>query len=129
VNAKYTAQLTAAAQRASLQIEQIEKRLDASVTQVSLVQHLTSLAKQHKVKIVAETYEEGKPKDGYLPLIHELTLQAGYPELRGFILGLQILPTVTIVQEATLERSSNATLLKAHVRMVTYSRASGRSHE
>lgn len=125
VNANFSAQLTAAAQRAALQIENIEKRVDASLTQVALVQHLSALAKLHKVKILSETYEEGKPRDGYTPLVHELTLQADYASLRGFLLGLPQLPTVTMVQEATLERPSTSLLIKAHVRMVTYSRARG----
>ncbi|MBI3560341.1 MAG: hypothetical protein HY080_01295 [Gammaproteobacteria bacterium] len=127
VDADFNNKLAIAAQRASLQIEQIEKRLDASVAQVTLVQQLGALAQRNRVKILSETYEEGKPKDGYTSLVHELTLQADYSTLRGFLLGLQQLPTVTIVQEATLERLPNSTFIKAHVRMVTYSRLSGKS--
>jgi len=125
VEANYAEQVEQAAKHASEQLDKVEKRLEASVSQTSLVQHISVLAKKNHVHILSETYDEGKIKDGYLPLVHELTLHASYANLRGFILGLQELPTISIVQEATLEKASHSKLLKAQIRMVTYSRAQG----
>lgn len=116
------------AQASSYAIQQmalIEKKLDSSFTQAALVQNIAALAHRHNVLIVSEAYEEGKTKDGYSPLVHEIAVQAGYSELRGFIAGMQQLPTFTIVQEAVLSRSSNSSAIKAQLKIITYRRAKG----
>ena len=122
-SADYNARLAQAAGYSAQQIELIEKELDTSVTQAVLVQNMAVLARLKNVKIVSEAYEEGKTKDGYSPLVHELTVQAGYSELRSFIAGIQQLPSFTIVQEAVLSRSSNSITIKAQLNIVTYRRA------
>lgn len=122
-SADFNAKLAQAAANSALQIELIEKELDTSVTQAVLVQNMAALARLSNVKIVSEAYAEGKAKDGYSPLVHELTVQAGYPELRSFIAGIQQLPSFTIVQEAVLSRSSNSTSIKVQLNIVTYRRA------
>lgn len=121
-SAEYNLKLAQASADAAQQMDLIEKKLDASVTQADLVQNIASLARRNKVKIVSVSYEEGKVKDGFSPLVHVLTVQAGYPELRGFIAGLQQLPTFTIAQEAVLSRSSNSSVIKAQLNIITYRR-------
>lgn len=120
VEASYSAQLAQSSQRAAQHIAQIEKKLEASGTQVNLVQNLATLARRNNVKIVSEAYEEGKAKDGYMPFVHELTLQGGYAELRQFLIALQELPTFTVVQDAVLSRAGNTGIIKAQLRMHTY---------
>lgn len=124
-NADSSAQLAKVSGLAAQQLAQIEKKLDASVTQAVLVQNLAALARRHNVKIVSEAYEEGKPKDGYASLVHELTLQATYPELRSFIADLQGLPTFTVVQEAILGHTASSQAIRAQLNMVTYRRMAG----
>lgn len=121
--AEYNLKLVQTSASAAQQIDLIEKKLDASVTQAVLVQNIASLALRTNVKIVSVAYEEGKVKDGFSPLVHILTVQAGYSELRGFIAGLQQLPTFTIAQEAVLSRSSNSSVIKAQLNIITYRRA------
>ena len=120
VEASTSAQLVLVSRRAVQHVEQIEKKLAASGTQVNLVQNLSTLARQHNVKILSEAYEEGKAKDGYKPFVHELTLQGGYAELRQFLTALKDLPTFTIVQDAVMSRAGNAAVIKAQLRMHTY---------
>ncbi len=124
-NADFNARLAQASAHAVLQVAQIEKKLDASVTQAVLVQNLEALARRHNVKIISEAYEDGKPIDGYSSLVHELTLQAGYPELRSFIAGLQGLPTFTVVQGAVFGRSSTSIAIRLQLDMITYRRTAG----
>ena len=120
VEASYSAQLAQSSWRAAQHVAQIEKKLDASGTQVNLVQNLATLARRHNVKILSEAYEQGKAKDGYMPFVHELTLQGGYAELRQFLIALQELPTFTVVQDAVMSRAGNAVVIKAQLRMLTY---------
>lgn len=123
VSAEYNVKLAQTSGYADQQMALIEKKLDTSVTQAALVQNIAALARRNNVKIISEAYEEGAAKDGYAPLVHELTVQAGYSELRGFISGVQQLPTLTIVQEAILGRSSKSSVIKAQLNIITYRRA------
>lgn len=122
---EHIVRLAQASGYAAQQMALIEKKLDTSFTQAALVQNIAALARRHNVKIVSEAYEDGKTKDGYSPLVHEITVQAGYSELRGFISGMQQLPTFTIVQEAVLSRSANTSAVKAQLYIITYRRAAG----
>ena len=123
--AEYNAGLAQAVGDAERQITLIEQKLDSSFTQAILMQNIAALARLNNVIIVSEAYEEGKAKDGYSSLVHELSVQAGYAELRGFIVGIQQLPTFTIVQEAVLSRPSNSLIIKAQLSVITYRRAVG----
>jgi len=125
--ASYSAQLALISRRATQHVAQIEKKLEASGTQVTLVQNLATLARRHNVKILSEAYEQGKAKDGYMPFVHELTLQGGYAELRRFLIALQELPTFTVVQDAVMSRAGNAAVIKAQLRMHTYRKVENRS--
>jgi Tfp pilus assembly protein PilO len=122
-SAEYNVKLAQTSGYAAQQMAVIEKKLDTSVTQAALVQNIAALARRNNVKIISEAYEEGRAKDGYAPLVHELTVQAGYAELRSFIAGVQQLPTFTIVQEAILERSLKSSVVKAQLNIITYRRA------
>jgi hypothetical protein len=122
LNAEYRGKLALASSVAAQQVALIEQRLDASVTQGVLVQNIAALARRSKVRVISEAYEEGKLNNGYLPLVHELTVQAGYSELREFLSGLQQLPIFAIVQEADLSRSSSSYNIKAQLNIVTYRR-------
>lgn len=124
-NADFSAKLAQVSGRAAQQVVLIEHKLDASATQAVLVQNLEALARRHNVKIISEAYEEGKSKDGYSSFVHELTLQAAYPDLRSFISGLQELPTFTVVQEAMLGHSASSFAIKAQLNLITYRRTAG----
>jgi len=121
-SAEYTVTLANAFVVADRQMTILEKKLDASVSQAILVQNIAGLARRHNVKIISVAYEDGKVTNGYLPLVHVLTVQAGYAQLRSFIAGLEQLPTFTIAQEAILGRSSNSTVIKAQLNIITYRR-------
>lgn len=110
---------------ASKKILMIEKKLDASVSQAALVQNIAVLARKYNVKIISVSYEEGKVINEYFPLIHMLTVQASYRELRSFILGLENLQTFTLAQEAVLSRGTNPALIKAQLNVITYRRNGG----
>lgn len=127
--AEYTAKLQQVSSSAVLKIKQIEKKLDTPVTQATVLQNMEGLARQSHVKILSSSYEEGKVKDGYSPLVSELTVQAGYSSLRLFIEGIQDLPTFTVVQEAVLNRSPSSSDIKAQLTVVTYRHTGGHDND
>lgn len=127
--AEYTAKLQQVSSSAVLKIKQIEKKLDTPVTQATVLQNMEGLARQSHVKILSSSYEEGKVKDGYSPLVSELTVQADYSSLRLFIEGIQDLPTFTVVQEAVLNRSPSSSDIKAQLTVVTYRHTGGHDND
>lgn len=121
-NSEYTVKLAKAYEVADQQMSILEKKLDASVSQGVLVQNIAVLARQHNVKIISVAYEDGKVVSGYVPLVHVLTIQASYAQLRSFIAGLESLSTFTIAQEAILNRAANSSIIKAQLNIITYRR-------
>jgi ribosomal protein S12 len=121
-SSEYTVNLAKAFAVADQQMSALEKKLDASVSQGVLVQNIAVLARQHNVKIVSVAYEDGKVVNGYVPLVHVLTVQADYAQLRSFIAGLEQLPTFTVAQEAILTRAANSSVIKAQLNIITYRR-------
>jgi Tfp pilus assembly protein PilO len=107
---------------ATKQIEVLERKLNADKVQASLVEQLSALAGKHGIKIVSEVFEQGREQKGYLPLHLELNVQGSYSGLRGFLIGLQSLPTWTYVQEGAITADQNRGVLKARLRLVTYRR-------
>lgn len=125
VERSYGAQLSKIYARTAEQITEIEKKLNTPTVQVSLLDHLNQLARKHGVRILSESYEEGKAQSGYAPLFHEITLQGRYPQLRKFLLDTGSLPTLSVVQEAALNRGDGAgRSIKAQLRIVTYRKTS-----
>ncbi|HXU92416.1 MAG TPA: hypothetical protein VFP33_02045 [Gallionella sp.] len=124
-DAEFTAQLVRVSRHAMSQVAQMERKLDAAVTQAALVQNLGLLAQESNVKIVSESYEEGQPEAGYLPLVHGVTLQGAYPDIRNFITGLQGLPTFTVVKGAVFGLASGSGDIRVQLNMVTYRKMIG----
>lgn len=121
--AEHNIQLAHAVEMANLQLALVESKLNVSTTQADLIHNISTMARRHNVKIDSETYEEGKNKDGYEQLAHEITVHAGYAELRAFIDDVQQLPTLTVIQEAIVSRSSNSKDIRAQLSIVTYRRS------
>lgn len=120
----YGAQLAQEYERTEQQIVALETKLNTQTVQVSLLNHLSQLAKKHRVRILSESYEEGKIQSGYAPLYHEITLQGTYPRVRRFLLDIRSLPTLSLVQEAALNRGDGrGRSIKAQLRIVTYRKA------
>lgn len=93
--------------QASQQIPVLERKLNNAVGQAELVNHLATLARQHGVKVLAESYNEGKNEgkgtERYRSLVVQLTLQGRYGALRQFMQGLSDLPVWSEIQDARLE--------------------------
>lgn len=106
-------------------IEAIGEKLEATASQAELTSHINRLAAKLEVKILNESNEEGKIKQGYLPMIQELSIQGSYAAIRHFLLALNALPTWTIVRELRITRKAITADLKAVVTLVTYRPAAG----
>jgi len=120
VQAQQSDELLAAYARAGKQVTQLEKKLAYATTQAQLVESFARLARAHGVRIVTETYEEGRAAGTQPALSAELAVQAGFPALRDFLRDLSSLPTWSEVQEVRIESERGAAVQKGRIRIVTY---------
>lgn len=127
VQAQQADELLAAYARAGRQVAQLEKKLEYAATQAQLVESFARLARQHGVRIVTETYEEGRAAGTQPALSAELAVQAGFPALRDFLRDLSSLPTWSEVQEVRIESAQGAAAQKGRIRIVPYRGAAGKA--
>lgn len=111
--------------RATRATEAIERKLQAPVKQAQLVQSLAALARRHEVRIVSESYEEGRRQAEYVPLFLQVALEGRYAAIRGFLGEIYALPLWVEVEDARLERLREpAGLMKAQLRLRVVRRSS-----
>ena len=123
VQAKQADELLGAYARARKDVALLEKKLQNAATQAQLVENFARLARHRGVKIITETYEEGRGAGVHPSLNTELAVQADYPALRDFLRDLSALPTWSEVQEVRLESVQGASTQKGRIRIVTYRHA------
>lgn len=124
VSSMYAAELTRAYTRAQREVPELEKKLDNVGSQSDLVGNLGRLAGKTGVRILSESYNEGKPQGIYIPLHIDLVLQGNYSALRDFFHGVPGLPVWSEIQDARLERTrESGGLVKAQIRLATYRKA------
>ena len=99
---------------------QLERKLEQSVSQAQLVESLARLARQHQVRVVSETYQEGRSPAGQALLLAELTVQGSYGAVRHFLRGLPGLPMWNEIQEVRLEGVRSAAAVRGQIRIATY---------
>lgn len=120
---RYSVELAAAVKRVSVQVSEVDKKLDQSSVQATLVQHLSQLAQRHGLRIQSSNYDEGKTQDGFQPIHHELSLQGSYSGLRGFLADIPSLPTLTVIEDSTITRNREGGSLKAALQFRTWRRS------
>ena len=127
IQAQQADELLAAYTHAGKEVTQLEKKLQYAATQAQLVEGFARLARHHGVKIVTETYEEGRAAGAQPTLSAELAVQAGFPALRDFLRDLSSLPTWSEVQEVRIESAQGVAVQKGRFRIVTYRSAPAQS--
>jgi Tfp pilus assembly protein PilO len=118
--AQHSEELARIYQRAEKDVASLEAKLRHGATQAQLVQSFARLARRHGVRIVSETYEEGRNAAAQTALSAELAVQGPYPALRDFLREIGSLPTWSEVHEARIESAPGAAVQKGRIRIVTY---------
>jgi Tfp pilus assembly protein PilO len=128
VDAMHASELARAVQQASEAVKTLEKKLDAAPRQSELVDRMGRLARKRNVKILSESYEEGKRRGDYLPLVLDLSIQGGYGAVREFLHDIPGLPAWIEVQELRLERARETPgLVRAQIRLLAFRKVSERA--
>lgn len=106
----------------------LEKKLQAHAGQADMVQQIAQLANRRGVRVVSQSFDEGKGQQGRGALYLELGLSGKYAALRGMIGDLAALPIWVEVVDAHFERgASGAAPVRAQLRLLTYRGERGRS--
>jgi hypothetical protein len=118
--------LVLAVREASINVEEIEKKLSARDVQTTLVNQLNQIARRDGVRILDSAYHDRGSDGDNRPWLHELTAEGDYAALRRFIGDLGTLPTLTVVREASLTTAAgNGRRITARLRLATYHHAGG----
>lgn len=121
VDAALATDLARAAERAGAGIALFEKKLDAGINQSQLVQNISGLAARDGVRVVNQSFDEGKTHDGVVTFYIDLSVEDSYEALRDFIGELARLEAWVEVQDARIERArEGAGAVKAQLRLVSY---------
>lgn len=123
MNALQAGDMLRAYRHAQVAVPKLEEKLRTGARQSELIDHLGRLAREHNVRVLAQSFEDGKVRGAYLPLQVNLTLQGGYSAVRDLLDGLPSLPVWTEIQEINLERSRESPdAVRAQLRLLTFRR-------
>lgn len=93
-------------QALTINIQQINKKLNSRVDTLRLSKLIHNLSKDHGIKIIRQTNAASEPRGEWKTLKQTLAIEGNYRQLRAFIDGIYQLPTMTIIQEASFQKKS-----------------------
>jgi hypothetical protein len=108
-------------------VRNLEAKWETPVTQSGMIEVLTKLASKDRLTVISQDFDSASPKVGK-SLEQSISLQGNYQALRRFLVDLENLKTLTLVEQARLERAGEGgNLLRAALKLCTFSRpASGK---
>jgi Tfp pilus assembly protein PilO len=122
------------AQENSRQYEQLVKRAgsleakwETPVTQAQLIESLTRLSSKNGLKVISQDFDVAPARGGGQSFRQNLALVGGYTSLRRFLTGLESLPSLTVVEEARLEREGEGLSgVRASLQLSTFTKSPGK---
>ena len=110
------------AQRKAMQsIAQLEKKLEVHAGQAELIQGIAKLAERRKVRVISQSFDEGRAQQGDAALYLELGLSGSYTSVRDLLADFSTLPMWIEVIETRIDRNIEAGgAIKAQLRLLTY---------
>ena len=98
-----------------------EKKLGVQAGQADLIQGIAKLALQRGVRVVSQSFDEGRAQGGDAALYLELGLTGNYISMRRLLSDFAGLPMWVEVVEARIERSGDGGgQIRAQLRLRTY---------
>jgi Tfp pilus assembly protein PilO len=121
VDAARWAQVARAQYQAQKIVAQLEKKLEFRAGQADLIQGIARLASKRGVRVVSQSFDQGKGAGRDAPLYLEIGLTGDYGALRGLMGDFATLPMWIEVVEARIDRGGEGNApLKAQLRLLTY---------
>lgn len=126
VEAVRSAQITSAHRKAVHAVALLEQKLEVRTGQADLIQGIARLAAKRGVRVMAQSFDEGRVQRGDAQLYLELGLLGDYTSLRSLMSDFTTLPMWIEVVEARLEHSGESgSPVRAQMRLLTYRGSKG----
>lgn len=111
-------------------VKTLESKLQTASTQSELIESLTRLASQNGLRIISQDFDTTKNnRAGFTSFKQNITLAGGYSSIRRYMIDLENLPTLTIVQQARLERAGDTNnQVRATFQLLTFEKPSLGAH-
>lgn len=120
VDAARAAEVVRAENEARQAAALLEKKLSASASQTDLIRGIAQLATRHKVRVVAQAFDEGRGQRTDGALYMDVGLLGNYAALRGMLGDLTTLPIWIEVVEARFDHADGEAPIRAQLRLLTY---------
>jgi Tfp pilus assembly protein PilO len=107
--------------------DRLEAKWKNSATQADLIESLTRLSSKNKLKVVSQDFDVAPAKGGGQSLKQNLALVGNYTSIRHFLDDVESLPTLTVVEQARLERAGETgSKVRAILQLCTYIKPIGK---
>ena len=121
VNAVRMSNVAHAQRKAMQSIVLLEKKLEVHAGQAELIQGIAKLAERRKVRVISQSFDEGRAQQGDAALYLELGLSGSYTGVRDLLADFSTLPMWIEVIETRIDRNIEAGgAIKAQLRLLTY---------
>jgi len=120
VDAARAAQVADAERKAQAGLALFEKKLAAHAGQAQLIRDVARLAAQRGMRVVSQSFDDGRSQPGDGALYLNLGLTGSYPALRRLLADFSGLPVWLEVVEAHIERGGEGGQVRAQLRLLTY---------
>jgi hypothetical protein len=107
----------------------LEAKWETPVTQAGLIESLTRLSAKNGLRVVSQDFDVPPAKGGGQSFRQNLALEGSYASLRHFLAGLEILPSLTVVEQSRLEREGeDASRVRASLQLSTFTKSPGQGN-
>lgn len=89
-------------------VQMINNKLNYSVDTLKLSKLILDLSKKHDLRIIRQINSEDDGNGNWKTLKQSLSIEGSYRQIRAFIDGIYQLPSMTIIQEVSLQKKSDA---------------------
>lgn len=127
VDAARAAGVADAQRKALAAVGLLEKKLGARAGQAELIRDVAHLASQRGMRVMTQSFDQGRTQSGEDALYLNLGLTGSYPSLRLLLDDFAGLPVWLEVVEAHVERANEGGgMIRAQLRLATYRASGGR---
>lgn len=104
-------------------LARLEEQLARGVEQAEWIESVARIASSRQLRVLSQSVEEDKPRDGYQPLMLTVSVAGGYRGLRELLLAVSELPMLCVIHELRIEAAKDqAAPLRAQLKLLAFRR-------
>ena len=113
--------------RMMIRVKVLDGKLEKHSTQSELIESLSRLASRNRLRILSQDFDvTSKNNVGFSSFKQNVSLVGSYSSIRHYLTDLENLPTLTILQQARLERArEKGNQVRGVFELLTFEKSSG----